>query len=110
MNLENNAPEEETYYNSESEGKEFNRKEISKCLKKIYKEREQVYEDYFYAPENYGTWKTQTENNTQSDETFINTCEETYGKKNCHEETYGEDFWEDYNKNTAEEKNNPKQT
>jgi hypothetical protein len=68
MTLENNAAEEETYYNSESEGKEF--------------------KDYFYAPEEYGTWQTQTENNTQSKETFINTCEETYGKKNCHEETY----------------------
>ena len=82
----NNAPKEENYYNSESEGKDF--------------------KDYFYAPEEYGTWQTQTENNTQSDETFINTCEETYGKKNCHEETYSKDFWEDYNKNTAEEKNN----
>ena len=49
------------YYNSESEGKEF--------------------KDYFYAPEEYGTWQTQTKNNTQSEETFINTCEETFGKK-----------------------------
>ena len=68
MNLEHNAAQEENYYNSESEGKDF--------------------KDYFYAPEEYGTWQIQTENNTQSDETFINTCEETYGKKNCHEETY----------------------
>ena len=43
-------------------------------------------------------------------EEVINTCEETYGKKNCHEETYSEDFWEDYNKNTAEEKNNQEET
>ena len=58
------ACHEETYYNSESEGKEFNRKEISKRLKEIYKEREQVYEDYFYAPEEYGTWETQTQEET----------------------------------------------
>ncbi len=56
MNLENNAPEEEAYYNSESEGKEFDK-------------------DFY---------------NSQSEETFINTCEETFGKKNCHEETYKE--------------------
>ena len=59
---------EETYYNSESEGKDF--------------------KDNFYAPEEYGTWQTQSKNNNQSEETFINTCEETFGKKNCHEETY----------------------
>ena len=29
----------------------------------------------------------------QSEETFINTCEETFGKKDCHEETYRENFW-----------------
>ena len=58
------ACHEETYYNSESEGKEFNRKEISKRLKEIYKEREQVYEDYFYAPEEYGTWETQNKEET----------------------------------------------
>ena len=52
MNLENNAPEEEAYYNSESEGKEFDK-------------------DFW-------------------EETFINTCEETFGKKNCHEKTYKE--------------------
>lgn len=33
------------------------------------------------------------------------TCEETFGK-----ECYDEDFWEDYNKNTAKEKNNQKET
>ena len=76
--MTNNAPEEETYYNSESEGKEF--------------------KDYFYAPENYGTWQTQG----KEVDTYIQaTCEETFGK-----ECYDEDFWEDYNKNTAEEKNN----
>ena len=78
MNLENNAPEEETYYNSESEGKEL--------------------KDYFYSPENYGTWQTQS----KEVDTYIQaTCEETFGK-----ECYDEDFWEDYNKNTAKEKNN----
>tara|TARA_Y100000004_G_scaffold45061_1_gene49472 strand:+ start:260 stop:451 length:192 start_codon:yes stop_codon:yes gene_type:complete len=59
MNLENNAPEEEAYYNSESEGKEFDK---------------DFWEEY----------------NSQSEETFINTCEETFGKKNCHEKTYKE--------------------
>ena len=49
-------------------------------------------------------------------EEIINTCEETYGKKNCHEETYynsqsegkeyDEEFWEDYSNNTKEKKNN----
>ena len=53
----NATKEEENYYNSESEGKEF--------------------DDEF--------WK---EYDSQSKETFINTCEETYGKEKCHEETY----------------------
>ena len=35
---------EETYYTSESEGKDF--------------------KDAFYAPENYGTWETQTQEET----------------------------------------------
>jgi len=35
---------EETYYDSQSEGKEF--------------------KDSFYSPEEYGTWQTQTENTT----------------------------------------------
>ena len=34
------------------------------------------------------------------------TCEETFGKENCHEETYGEDFWQEYHNNTKEKKNN----
>jgi len=34
------------------------------------------------------------------------TCEETFGKENCHEETYDENFWQDYHNNTAEKKNN----
>ena len=81
MTLENNATKEENFYNSESEGKDF--KDFDeKCEEHIHA----TYEDYkaspFYAPEEYGTWQT------QSEETFINTCEETFGKKNCHEETY----------------------
>ena len=40
------ACHEETYYNSESEGKDF--------------------KDAFYAPENYGTWETQEETWTQT--------------------------------------------
>ena len=35
------------------------------------------------------------------------TCEETFGKENCHEETYSEDFWQEYHNNTKEKKNNP---
>ena len=40
------------------------------------------------------------------------TCEETFGKENCHEETYrkktyDEDFWQEYHNNTKEKKNNP---
>ena len=34
------------------------------------------------------------------------TCEETFGKENCHEETYGEDFWQEYHNNTKGKKNN----
>ena len=39
------------------------------------------------------------------------TCEETFGKENCHEETYrqetyDEEFWQDYHNNTKEKKNN----
>ena len=39
------------------------------------------------------------------------TCEETFGKENCHEETYrkktyDEEFWQDYHNNTEEKKNN----
>ena len=66
-----NAPEEENYYNSESEGKE-------------YKDFDERYDAYIQA-----------------------TCEETFGKENCHEETYSEDFWQEYHNNTKEKKNNP---
>ena len=34
------------------------------------------------------------------------TCEETFGKENCYEETYDEEFWQDYHNNTKEKKNN----
>ena len=39
------------------------------------------------------------------------TCEETFGKENCHEETYrkktyDEEFWQEYHNNTKEKKNN----
>ena len=62
-----NAPEEENYYNSESEGKEY------KINDEIFKDFDEKYDDYiqtgsqenyFYAPENYGTWKTQTQKET----------------------------------------------
>ena len=49
-----NAPKEEDFYNSESEGKE-------------YKDFDEKYDAYIQA-----------------------TCEETFGKKNCYEETFGE--------------------
>jgi len=38
-------------------------------------------------------------------EEVINTCEETFGK-----ECYDEEFWEDYQNNTAKEKNNTEET
>ena len=43
------------------------------------------------------------------------TCEETFGKENCHEETYrkktyDEEFWQDYHNNTEEKKNNSQET
>ena len=39
------------------------------------------------------------------------TCEETFGKENCHEETYrkktyDKEFWQDCHNNTEEKKNN----
>ena len=101
-----NAPKEENYYNSESEGKEFNRKEISKRLKQIYKEREELAEHFFQDyDEKYDAY-------------IQATCEETFGKENCHEETYrketydeyDEDFWQEYHNNTEEKKNNSQET
>ena len=73
-----NAPKEEDFYNSESEGKE-------------YKDFDEKYDSYIQA-----------------------TCEETFGKENCYEETYrqetydeyDEEFWEEYYNNTEEKKNN----
>ena len=43
------------------------------------------------------------------------TCEETFGKENCHEETYrkktyDEDFWQEYHNNSEEKKNNSQET
>ena len=76
--MTSNATKEENYYNSESEGKEF--------------------KDYFYSPENYGTWQTQSK---ETDSYIQATCEETFGK-----ECYDEEFWEDYHNNTDEKKNN----
>jgi len=52
------ACHEETYYNSESEGKEY------KINDEIFKDFDEKYDDYFYAPENYGTWETQTQEET----------------------------------------------
>jgi len=71
MTADPDAPKEETYYNSESEGKE-------------YKDFDEKYDAYIQA-----------------------TCEETFGKENCHEETYDKDFWQEYHNNTKEKKNNP---
>ena len=71
MTADPDAPKEENYYNSESEGKE-------------YKDFDEKYDAYVQA-----------------------TCEETFGKENCHEETYSEDFWQEYHNNTKEKKNNP---
>ena len=59
--MTNNAPEEETYYNSESEAIE------------TYIER---------YPEDFEEYK-------ESDIYIQTTCEETFGKE-CHEETYNE--------------------
>ena len=52
------ASKEEDYYNSESEGKEY------KINDEIFKDFDEKYEDYFYAPEEYGTWETQTQEET----------------------------------------------
>ena len=61
------ACHEETYYNSESEGKEY------KINDEIFKDFDEKYDDYiqtgsqenyFYAPEEYGTWETQNKEET----------------------------------------------
>ena len=65
-----NAPKEEDFYNSRSEGKE-------------YKDFDEKYDSYIQS-----------------------TCEETFGKENCYEETYSKDFWQEYHNNTKEKKNN----
>ena len=74
-----NAPKEEDFYNSRSEGKE-------------YKDFDEKYDSYIQS-----------------------TCEETFGKENCYEETYrqetyDEEFWQDYHNNTEEKKNNSQET
>ena len=83
-----NAPKEEDFYNSRSEGKE-------------YKDYDEKYDAYIQAT---------------CEETFgkENCYEETFGKENCYEETYrqetydeyDEEFWEEYYNNTEEKKNN----
>ena len=57
-----NAPEEENYYNSECEGKEYKINDV------IFKDFDEKYDAYIQA-----------------------TCEETFGKENCHEETYNKE-------------------
>lgn len=54
--------------------------------------------------ENY--YNSESEGKEFKDAYIEATCEETFGKENCHEETYDEDFWQDYHNNTAEKKNN----
>ena len=54
--------------------------------------------------ENY--YNSESEGKDIKDAYIEATCEETFGKENCHEETYDKDFWQDYHNNTAEKKNN----
>jgi len=54
--------------------------------------------------ENY--YNSESEGKDIKDAYIQATCEETFGKENCHEETYDENFWQDYHNNTAEKKNN----
>jgi len=54
--------------------------------------------------ENY--YNSESEGKDIKDAYIEATCEETFGKENCHEETYDENFWQDYHNNTAEKKNN----
>ena len=65
MTADPDAPKEENYYNSESEGKEY------KDFDEKYEEHiHATYEDYkaspFFAPEEYGTWDIYHKDNTEA--------------------------------------------
>jgi|TARA_R100000027_G_scaffold7714_1_gene5821 hypothetical protein len=67
-------------------------------------------EEDFYNSESEG--KEYKDFDEKYDAYIQATCEETFGKENCHEETYrkktyDEDFWQEYHNNTKEKKNNP---
>ena len=66
-------------------------------------------EENFYNSESEG--KEYKDFDEKYDAYIQATCEETFGKENCHEETYlkktyDEDFWQDYHNNTEKKKNN----
>ena len=66
-------------------------------------------EEDFYNSESEG--KEYKDFDEKYDSYIQATCEETFGKENCHEETYrkktyDEEFWQDYHNNTKEKKNN----
>ena len=58
------------------------------------------------APKEEDYYNSESEGKDIKDAYIQATCEETFGKENCHEETYDENFWQDYHNNTAEKKNN----
>ena len=66
-------------------------------------------EEDFYNSESEG--KEYKDFDEKYDSYIQATCEETFGKENCYEETYrqetyDEEFWQDYHNNTKEKKNN----
>lgn len=70
-------------------------------------------EEDFYNSESEG--KEYKDFDEKYDAYIQATCEETFGKENCHEETYrketyDEDFWQEYHNNTEEKKNNSQET
>ena len=58
------------------------------------------------APKEEDYYNSESEGKDIKDAYIQATCEETFGKENCHEETYDENFWQDYHNNTSEKKNN----
>ena len=51
-------------------------------------------EEDFYNSESEG--KEYKDFDEKYDAYIQATCEETFGKENCHEETYDEDLWQEY--------------
>ena len=72
-------------------------------------------EDFYNSRSEGKEYKEYKDYDEKYDAYIQATCEETFGKENCHEETYckktyDEEFWQDYHNNTEEKKNNSQET